>query len=169
MVNFSGRWFSTVGPMDLVQQGSQIEGSYTFGTTKCFLRGQVTGNRLDFRYEEPTIQGEGYFELQRSCKFVGEWHPDGEETWFPWIGERGFEGIWESTFGLLRAVQEMDQVIGFYEGQGPSNLEGQLIDDRLTFHYQEPQASGEGWWRLADDGQSFFGQWRPAGQDHWQP
>src|SRR5947207_1439149 len=118
MADFSGNWFSTFGPMELVQEGNQVKGTYTFGTTTCLLRGQVSGNRLDFRYQEPTIEGEGFFELQRSCKFVGKWHSDGQAGWATWIGERGFEGIWDSTFGLLRAVQEDGQVLGFYERFG---------------------------------------------------
>src|SRR5262249_37805214 len=40
---------------------------------------------------------------------------------------------------------------------------------RLVFRYQEPNATGEGAFTLADDGLSFEGEWRPDGSPAWRP
>jgi hypothetical protein len=120
---------------------------------------------LNFRYQEPAVQGEGWFELiRKGHAFAGQWHPDGVDGWAEWTGERvGFDGLWDSDFGLLRLVQDGDLVHGFYEVAGGSTIEGRLDGDQLIFTYQEPTVSGEGRFVLADNGLTFHGQWKPAG------
>lgn len=168
MSDFSGRWSTTFGPMKLTQQGSSVTGTYQGPNGDCSLAGEVADGRLTFRYEEPTEQGEGWFELKRHGKFLGAWHPDGREGWGEWNGERGFDGVWETSFGLLRLVQEEDRVFGFYTGGGETcTVEGRLEGGRLTFRYQEPRARGEGYFELAGDGHSFQGEWRPDGFEAW--
>src|SRR5262249_7977578 len=120
-------------------------------------------------YEEPTARGEGYFELRRDGKFAGRWHPDGAEGWADWDGERGFEGVWDTTFGPLRLVEEGGRALGFYEGLGSSDVDRVRAGTRRTFTSREPRARGEGWWELSDDGQGFTGLWRPEGGKLWQP
>jgi hypothetical protein len=85
----------------------------------------------------------------------------------PWEGHRGFDGLWESTFGPLRLIQEVDRMHGFYEGIGDSTIEGRLQGERFVFHYQEPNARGEGWFELSPDRAFFQGQWRPEGTGKW--
>jgi len=167
MTNYSGRWYTTFGPMDLTQEGNRVHGAYHFNGISCPIQGIVEGGRLKFTYQEPEAQGEGWFEPVRYGKFAGKWRPLGAEHWQPWIGHRGFDGVWESSFGLLRLMQEPDRVFGFYEGAGPSSVEGKLQGNRLVFHYREPRAQGEGAFELAPDGQSFSGQWRPEGAPQW--
>jgi hypothetical protein len=167
--DFSGRWFTTYGPMELSHDGARVHGHYEFGGQRCVIEGELREGRLKFEYREPTVSGEGWFELVSPGKFAGEWRPQGNDTWSQWTGRRGYEGLWDSPFGMLRLVQAPDRVFGFYEGQGPSTIEGQLDKGRLTFRYREPRAQGEGHFELAPDGASFQGQWRAEGTRDWSP
>ncbi len=164
MTQFSGRWSTTYGPMDLTQEGDRVHGTYG---GQAFLKGAVQNGRLVFHYQEPDAAGEGWFELARFGKFTGQWRAHGNPHWAGWQGERGFDGIWETTYGPMRLFHHDDRIHGFYEGVGMASLEGRLDGDRFAFHYQEPTAAGEGWFTLADDGLSFRGQWRPQGGARW--
>src|SRR5262249_21975804 len=100
MIDFSGKWLTTFGTMNLTQEGERVHGSYVFGSTECLLEGQVANGRLTFTYREPTVAGEGWFEPTRHGQaFVGQWRPLGDPRWGEWVGERvGFDGVWESDF-----------------------------------------------------------------------
>jgi hypothetical protein len=172
MRDFTGKWASTFGPMELTQSGSAVRGFYMIGPgAKARIQGQARGGRLEFTYQEPNTSGEGWFELSADgSSFSGRWRQDGTEPWGTWVGGRvGFGGLWESSFGLLRLVEEGDHVRGFYEGAGSSSIDGRLDSDRLEFTYREPKAAGEGRFELAPDGLSFDGQWRPEGGASWMP
>ncbi|RJP24311.1 MAG: hypothetical protein C4529_02900 [Deltaproteobacteria bacterium] len=163
--DFTGRWFSTFGPLDIREERGNLLGTYRFGNVTGELEGTVRDRRLSFRYHEPNVSGEGWFDIQRFGRFSGKWRPDGESRWLDWIGERGFDGIWNSTFGPLKlAVEEGGTVKGFYEMQGPSFIEGKMSGNELAFTYREPTASGRGTFRLDDDGRTFSGQWLQDGQ-----
>ena len=73
--------------------------------------------------------------------------------------ERGFDGIWDSSFGRLRIIHDEKTVFGFYEGVGPATIAGQMEEGRLVFRYVEPQARGQGWFELSENGMDFAGQW----------
>lgn len=167
MSSFSGCWFTTFGPMELTQDGNRVHGFYKFQENRCSIEGTIREGRLQFAYQEPTVEGEGWLELTRHGRFAGQWRPKGDSTWSSWIGQREFEGIWESSFGLMRLVQEPERVLGFYESFGPSVVEGRLENSRLTFRYRESRAQGEGYFELAPDCTSFQGKWREDGTQEW--
>jgi hypothetical protein len=168
MSEFGGRWHTTFGPMELAQDGDRVRGSYFSRGNACAIAGTVENGRLVFRYEEPAEQGDGWFVPSRYGKFTGEWRPDGHDQWFAtWEGHRAWDGIWQTTFGPLRLIEEPGRVFGFYEGVGPSHIVGRVEDGRLVLAYTEPQAAGEAWFVLADDLQRFAGEWRPAGWEAW--
>lgn len=169
MSDFAGDWFSTFGSMTLTQDGARVQGTYQMGPDKCTLDGRIQDGVLRFRYREPNAGGEGWFALQRHGKFAGKWRQDGARDWRPWQGERGFEGLWNSTFGPLRLFQDTDTVHGYYEGLGSSTIEGRLNGNRLVFRYMEPRAQGDGFFEVADGGFSFHGQWRPDGASSYAP
>ncbi len=166
--NFAGQWFATYGPMHLEQASDRVQGRYGRDLENT-IEGRVADGRLNFTFQEPDASGTGWFALVKSGRFEGQWRQDGQERWLSWSGERGFEGIWTSTFGLMRLMQEGERVVGFYDGLGDSSIEGQLQDGELVFRYQEPKAGGEGRFTLARDGGSFAGQWRQDGAASWQP
>jgi hypothetical protein len=167
MSDFSGEWFTTFGDMSLTQDGARVRGVYRMGGNECGLEGEVSGDTLQFRYQEPDRTGEGWFVLERYGKFSGQWREQGAAQWRPWQGQRGFDGIWHSSFGPLRLIHEDDRIYGTYEGQGSSTIEGRLIENRFVFRYQEPRAQGEGWFELSEDGIAFQGQWRADGTSAW--
>lgn len=166
---FAGQWFTTFGPMQLTQDGERVQGTYQCQRAECFIEGQVKDGTLSFRYQEPAIEGDGRFRLARHGRFNGQWRPDGDENWHPWHGFRQFDGIWESSFGLMRLIQEPERVFGFYEGAGSSSLEGRVDGDRLGFRYREPRAAGKGSFELSPDCFAFEGQWQQDGQASWRP
>jgi hypothetical protein len=167
--SFAGRWFTTFGPMDLQQQGDRIEGVYRYDDVPCAIKGTLTKGRFEFQYQEAAARGEGSFQLVRPGRFEGQWREQGATQWQPWIGERGFEGIWDSSFGLLKLIQDDQRVFGFYEGLGSATVEGRVLNGQMEFVYREPQASGQGRFALADDGVTFDGQWLQDGGTVWQP
>jgi hypothetical protein len=169
MSNFSGRWFTTFGPMELTQEGNRVHGFYTFRENGCQIEGLIRDNKFQFTYKEPTVEGEGWFELVRHGKFAGQWRPKGASNWSSWSGDREFDGLWESSYGLMRLVQEPERVLGFYEGQGPSAVEGRLENNRLNFRYRESRAQGEGYFELAPDATGFHGEWHADGTQQWAP
>jgi len=168
--DFTGRWHSTFGTLEISAGDGRVRGSYRYGEIDGEIDGTVSGRRLTFRYREPAVQGEGWFDLLRPGRFSGKWRPDGSPVWYPWDGERGFDGIWNSTFGPLKLVSdESGKITGFYEMNGPASIEGQMDGGALNFIYREPAATGQGRLTLSEDGMMFGGQWRPDGQEHWQP
>jgi len=169
MSDFSGRWFASFGPMNLMQSGARVQGTYGPPGVENAIEGTVQDGTFRFRYREADAQGEGWFVLERYGKFSGQWRPDGVEQWGGWVGQRAFDGIWDSTFGPLRLIQDEDRVHGSYEGLGSSTIEGRIDGERLVFRYQEPMAQGEGWFALAEDGLHFEGQWKQDGTTQWGP
>jgi hypothetical protein len=171
MTDFSGKWLLNIGPLELDQQGTRVEGHYAFGGTRCTLSGQVSEGRLRFTYREPDARGEGWFRLRRNGQaFSGQWRAEGDTHWQPWEGSRvGFDGLWDTSFGRMNLAREGDRVHGFYELAGGSRVEGRLEGNELAFTYHEPEAAGEGKFVLSEDGLSFQGQWRPEGRTGWQP
>jgi hypothetical protein len=169
MPDFTGKWQTSFGLMELVQEQAGVRGAYHYRGTHCPIEGKVRGGRLHFRYQEPDVHGEGWFELTRRGRaFAGLFRPEGTSRWAPWEGERvGFDGLWNTSFGLLRLHEEGDAVRGFYEVG--ATLRGRLKGSRLTFHYREPRVRGRGVFELADDGLSFQGEWKPDGAAAWSP
>jgi hypothetical protein len=166
---FNGEWFTTFGPMTLEPRGSKITGTYCYGGIEGRLEGEVAGDRLTFGYVEPAERGEGMFRLLRQGKFTGSYTVSGEERARRWVGERGWDGVWETDFGRVRLIHEAGRIHGSYEGAGPSVIEGELRDGALEFRYREPTASGVGRFELNDGGHTFSGQWRTHEAAEWSP
>jgi hypothetical protein len=167
MNTFTGQWMTTFGPMELTQEGDRVHGTYWNQGVACELEGQVEGDRLAFHYREAAEEGEGSFVLRRYGAFAGQWHIDGSDTWYEWRGNRLWDAVWETSFGRVRLVEEPDRVVGYYEGAGPSRIQGRIENGRLVFEYEEPQARGEGCFELAEDALSFAGQWRSDRMHDW--
>ena len=67
MSDFSGKWLTTFGPMELAQDRASVRGVYHYGSTECSLKGKVRRGRLVFTYRESQEHGEGWFELTTSA------------------------------------------------------------------------------------------------------
>ena len=166
---FIGEWFTTFGPMSLEARGAGIVGTYRYGGIEGHIEGAAAGDTLKFSYQEPNERGEGAFRLLRAGKFVGRYTVSGEPRARRWEGERGWDGVWESDFGRVRLIHEAERIHGFYEGAGPSLIDGQLRDGRFEFDYREPNASGAGRFQMSEDGRAFGGEWRAQGRIEWSP
>ena len=165
---FAGSWFTTFGPMSLESQGARIAGTYGRDAQEGRIDGVVSGDTLTFTYREPQEQGEGIYRLLRPGKFIGSYRVSGESRTRRWDGERGWEGIWASDFGRLRLIHDADRIHGYYEGPGPSVIDGALREGRLEFRYTEPHASGAGRFELREDARAFDGEWCADGRTQWQ-
>jgi len=174
--DFSGNWATSFGPMTLRQQDDRVTGHYIMFGGRCTIEGRVEGRKLTFTYHEPEARGEGWFELaQDGNRFLGRWLEEGSNEWAPWTGQRvqvdaapvGFDGLWDTTYGPMRLIVDEKKVAGRYAQSGGSTIQGNLEGRRLNFQYQEPDAKGEGWFQLADDGRSFAGKWKEADAENW--
>jgi len=169
MTTFKGRWWTTYGPMRLDQTGDRVTGTYGQRGATCRIEGRVTGRTLDFAYQEPEEAGRGTFTLARHGRFAGTYAIDGEGPRMPWEGARGFDGLWMSSFGALRLVEEEGgRVRGYYNSGGPAVIDGLVEGDRLSFRYEEPKAKGHGWFALDETGARFSGEWRPDSEAGWE-
>lgn len=167
--SFSGRWFTTYGPMPLEQLGARVVGTYGYAGGEGRIEGRVHGSRLRFVYEEPGERGTGEFRRLRGGRFVGSYRAEGASASRRWEGHRGWDGLWESDFGRIRLTQDGAQVSGTYAGPGGASLAGRANGDVFTFRYRERNATGEGRFRLAAEGDRFEGEWRPRGRRAWKP
>ena len=85
---FEGLWSSSYGRLRLVREGDSIEGVYS-GEGGSTIKGKVKGGRFEFRYQEPSARGEGWFELaDGGASLAGKWRPDGGEGWRDWNASR---------------------------------------------------------------------------------
>ena len=64
--SFAGAWLTTFGEMTLEQHGTKITGVYHYGNTEGRIDGSMSGDALQFRYNEPNEHGEGQFRLLRA-------------------------------------------------------------------------------------------------------
>lgn len=177
---FAGRWQTTFGPMQLEQHEDRVSGSYSMESARCTIEGQIKEGRLVFVYQEGEVAGEGWFELAGDGKtFAGRWREKGSAEWSVWnarrladavapdgiVAETGFGGLWSSTYGRMRLVTSGEEIHGFYSGE--STLAGKLKDGRFEFRYEEPDAKGDGWFKLTDDGETLTGLWKADGASEW--
>ncbi len=161
---FDGQWLSTFGLMSLTQTGSSVTGTYGDGKS---ISGTVSDGRLEFTYREPDEAGSGWFELRRHGAFAGEYMAEGADQLESWRGVRGFDGLWDTSFGRMRLHDHGDRIEGTYNGAGRATITGRREGDRFAFRYQEPKVAGEGWFELDGDMTAFAGQWRADGAAEW--
>jgi predicted esterase len=88
--HLEGLWLTTLGLMELEQTGNQVKGQYALrGTSK--IEGDVTGRRLEFRYQW-FRNGKGWFDLRpNGTKLEGAAIGDGTNFWYGWQGRRAPE------------------------------------------------------------------------------
>jgi predicted esterase len=76
---------------------------------------------------------------------------------------RGFQGEWKTSIGIVKLVQDGDNVKGTYGNANQFALEGTVKGKALTFSYQEGNAKGDGQWTLEDSGNAFSGGFQIRG------
>jgi hypothetical protein len=74
----------------------------------------------------------------------------------------GFEGLWKSSYGVLRLTAAGERVEGTYSAGG-GRIEGTVSGSTLRATYVEADgAAGRAVFALLSDGMSFEGKWRPG-------
>lgn len=170
--DLAGRWETEYGVLDVVQEADRAWGTYDGGDG--FLEGTVRGRRFEYRFRETSDTGHGWVEVAADGRtFSGRWRSDEADEWTEWTGRRpqpapaGLAGVYRTTYGRMRLRAAGDRIVGSYEADGRSTLEGRLSGDRLTFRYQEENAAGEGSFTFDADRSSFVGRWRAEGDEGW--
>ena len=168
-LSFAGTWFTSFGRLRLEAKGDGWAGAYRYGTSDGELAGKIEDGELRFRYRDAFDTGTGAFRLLRSGRFVGHYRVKGSKHVRRWDGERGFDGVWETTFGPMRMVHDGVAVRGTYGDRGDAAIEGDAAGLGLAFTYREGDSAGEGSFQLDPDEQGFSGQWRKQGETDWRP
>jgi hypothetical protein len=148
-MSFSGQWATSFGQLTLRQDGSRVAGTYGRNGTENSIEGTVEAGRLTFRYEEANERGTGWFRLRRPSCFSGEYLAERSSRWLPWQGWRGFDGLWDTSMGRMRLVQEAGRVWGTSETDAAVRLEGSLEPGgRLPFRLEGASVKGTGYLEL---------------------
>lgn len=95
-VSFTGRWRTNWGIINLIQTGSQVNGTYT-GNYSGSIQGVVTDRRLNFTWKQPEgLWGRGYFDINRNdntLQIVGRWGAGiSENNGGEWVGVKDRDG-----------------------------------------------------------------------------
>ena len=170
--DFVGTWSSSYGTLELALNGTRLAGRYMPGST---ISGTVVAGRFVYRYTDPNGSGEGWFEIRGGgAALAGAWRQNGSDRWVEWTAERmaapepGFAGLWETSFGRMRLRLDGGAVSGCYSLPSGSRVEGTVEGNRMEFTFAEPEAGGEGWFELTEDGHGFSGKWRSDGESELQ-
>ena len=73
------------------------------------IEGTVADGRLALHYKEAVEHGSGWFRLRRPGCFAGEYLAEGRPRARPWQGWRGLDGLWDTSIGRLRLVEDGGQ------------------------------------------------------------
>jgi hypothetical protein len=164
-MSFDGQWATSFGPMTLRQEGARVTGTYGRNGTENTIEGTVEAGQFTFRYEEANERGTGCFRLRRPGSFGGEYLAVGNARSLPWQGWRGFDGLWDTSLGRLRLVQEAGRVWGSSEVDASVRLEGDLeAGGRLAFRLEGGALKGGGHFDLDSAGYLIDGEWSEDGQ-----
>jgi len=163
--SFAGRWATSFGSMNLQQDGSRVTGTYGREGSENTIEGTVAAGRFAFRYREANEQGTGAFKLKRPGCFGGEYVAEGNPRTLPWQGWRDFDGLWDTSLGRLRLVQDAGRVWGSSEWDATARIEGDVEEGRrLRFRLEAPKLQGRGVLELDPLGYAFGGEWIEDGQ-----
>jgi hypothetical protein len=165
MTSFAGSWFTSFGPMTLAQEGGRVTGTYGRDGTENVIEGAIDAGRLVFQYREAQEQGTGWFRLRRPGSFAGEYLANGHARPLPWQGWRDIDGLWDTSLGRIRLMQEPSgRVVGFAEHDTAARLDGRVEGRRLAFTLQASKLAGHGTLELDAAGYTVDGEWHEDGQ-----
>jgi predicted esterase len=163
---WAGTWVTDEGAMELEQDGSSVEGTYSL---KCRIDGKVSGRKLEGTYEKDGESGKVELELAADgTSFRGTFtHPSGEEgTWRGWKRDEeaeskaaaDFGGVWLTSIGTLDLTQKASgRVEGPWGNAGWGKLAGTAKGRRLEARIERPSWSGPVWLEQTADGKRIFG------------
>jgi hypothetical protein len=146
--------------MTLRQDGTRVTGTYGREGTENTIDGTVADGGLMFAYKEGHEQGNGWFRLKRPGHFAGEYLAEGRARALPWQGWRGFDGLWDTSLGRFRFIQDEAHVQGSCEHDATLHLEADIDGGgRLSFRLEGLRVKGRGFVELDRLGYSLGGEW----------
>jgi hypothetical protein len=164
-MSFDGQWATFFGQMTLRQDGARVSGTYGRSGLENTLEGTIEAGRLVFHYEEANERGTGWFRLRRPGSFAGEYLAEGNPRTLPWQGWRGYDGLWDTSLGRVRLVQEAGRIWGSSELDASVRLEGDLEPGgRLAFRLEGSTLKGGGHFEIDTPGYLLDGEWSADGQ-----
>jgi CHAT domain-containing protein len=134
--DFTGRWRSSFGLVELVQQKARVNGTYS--CCDGVIDGQVNAaGRLEFRWQDPTYgRGWGWFELEDQGQALrGAWGHDGAEQ--P-AGDWNAARVRESGFGgepSFWRVEGEEPPAGRISGAADLYLNGDRLEGKMVVLY----------------------------------
>ncbi len=161
--DYSGRWVTSFGRMTLRQDGNRVAGTYGREGDECTIEGTVEHGRLVFTYKEPVEHGSGSFRLRRPGCFVGEYLAAGWPRPRSWYGWRGFDGLWDTSIGRLKLIDEGGPLRGGVEHDAAARLELDEEGGRLRLRIEGARGKGRGAVELDHQGYALAGEWAPDG------
>jgi hypothetical protein len=164
-MSFDGEWATSFGQMSLRQDGARVTGTYGRSGAESTIEGTVEKGQLTFHYEEAHERGTGWFRLRRPSSFSGEYLAERNTRSLPWQGWRGYDGLWDTSVGRLRLVQEAGRVWGSSELDASVRLEGDLdAGGRVALRLVGAELKGHGHLELDATGYLLDGEWSEDGQ-----
>jgi hypothetical protein len=188
---FTGKWDTNWGEMNLSQVGNTLTGSYDYDGGK--LAGTIDGTTATGTwseapsYQPPFDAGDFTFTLSADGKIItGQWRY-GSCDWESDIrgtrGEQpppptpvtptvGWSGTWDSNWGQMTLSQSGNQVTGSY-AHDTGRISGTVTGNMLSGQWSEapsyapPDDAGDVEFTLSADGQSFTGHWRYDSSGAW--
>jgi hypothetical protein len=161
--DFAGRWFTSFGSMTLARNGTRVSGTYGRSGTENTIEGSAEDGVLTFRYHEAQERGAGWFKLRRPNFFAGAYVAEGSARALPWQGWRGFDGLWDTSIGRLRLVQEDGGVAASHEYQAVG-LQCSLENGCLSIALSGDKLGGRATAALDPLGFQLNGEWHETGQ-----
>lgn len=135
--DFTGRWRSNFGLVELVQEGAQVNGTYS--CCDGVIAGQVdeASGRLTFRWQDPTYgRGWGWFQLIEDGQAMeGAWGADGtDEPAGEWNAARVRAASVAGEPSYWR-VKGREPPAGQISGVAELNLDGERLEGKLVLVY----------------------------------
>lgn len=83
------------------------------------------------------------------------------------LAAAAFSGLWDTSYGRLRLVEDEGVYAGAYAFEAGGTLEGRVEDGVLKARYRDA-ATGAAELTLSPDGGAFEGRWRADGDKDWK-
>ena len=84
------------------------------------------------------------------------------------VAQNKLAGTWRTTYGRVTLSVNGGTANGTYSPGYNGKISGTVNGSRLEFKYRESGQTGQGWFELSPDGNSFRGKWQKSGGTKWK-
>ncbi|MGH1363167.1 MAG: hypothetical protein ACRBF0_06390 [Calditrichia bacterium] len=177
--SFSGKWFSSLGNLELATRGSTVSGNYLRGSSSNGLvRGTLSygGEILSGRWSVDDAGGRYMMRtLKNNAGFYGRWWRPNGSLGGTWIGVKqaknmllssvnpdNLAGVWHTNYGRMTLNLSEGVLQGDYNGKSNSGTVKGTVDRRtnkFVATWKDRKYSGKVIIRMMKGGEAFTGQW----------